>query len=71
MEIQTAITLLTVIVGLLTLVIVALLAALIVFAVKLTKLIASVEDVARNVSEATAWFTPAKVLGTIVKLFNK
>lgn len=70
MEMQTAITLLTITVSLLSGIIIVLLAVVIAILLKLRKLAAKLDIVLQNVAQASEWLVPAKVFGQIVNLFK-
>ena len=74
MEIQTAITLLTVIAALLTIVIVTLVGVIIVLVVKLNKLVSSVNDLTLHVhtvfDNALALLSPAKLFTTVLDMIR-
>jgi len=71
MEIQTAITLLTIAVILLSVVIVAILALGVVLLFKVNKLVRNANHITNNIVSATAWLSPVKVFGEAFKAFNK
>ncbi|MFZ1249923.1 MAG: hypothetical protein WAR37_00515 [Candidatus Microsaccharimonas sp.] len=67
MEIQTAITLLTINVIVLSLVIITLIVAAIVLSVKLNKIASNVQQTAANIVNVTNWLSPVKVFGELSK----
>jgi hypothetical protein len=71
METQTAITLLTIIVSLLSGIMIVLLAIVIAILLKLRKLANNVDAVLQNVAQASEWLVPAKAINQIVNLFRK
>lgn len=70
-EMQTVIVLLSVIVGILSLVIIVMLGMVIALLVKARQLTRRVDAITANVARATEWLSPAKVVGEIARLFNK
>lgn len=70
-DVQTAIILLSIIVGLLSIVIIALLGVMIVLLVKLRQVAKRVDAITTNVARVTEWFSPTKVFGEVAKLFKK
>lgn len=70
-DIQTAIVLLTVIVGTLSVVIVILMGVIIALLVKLRSIARKVDTVTANVAKATEWLSPTKVVSEIARLFKK
>lgn len=71
MDMQTAVTLLTVAVILLSTVMVVLLGLVITLLLKVRKIANNLDNVLKNVATASEWLVPAKVLGQITKLFRK
>lgn len=69
-ESSTIIVLLTVTVILLSLVIVALLAVITVLIVRINRIVKNIESVSNHVAQATEWFSPVKVVSTIVDVFR-
>ncbi len=65
-ESSTIIVLLTITVIILSVVIVALLAAVTFLLVRLNKIAKNIEAVSTNIAEATAWFSPVKLISTVV-----
>lgn len=70
-DMQTAIILLSIIVGLLSVVIVALLGVAIALLLKLRQIAKRVDTITTNVARASEWFSPTKVFSEIGKLFGK
>ena len=70
-DMQTIIILLSVIVGLLSIVILALLGLIIGLLVKLGAIMKRIDTITTNVASATEWFSPIKVFKEIGKLFHK
>lgn len=71
MDTQTTITLLTIAVLLLSTVVVVILGIVIAILLKVRKIATKFDILMQNLSEASEWLTPAKVLGQIVSLFRK
>jgi hypothetical protein len=71
MDTQTTITLLTIAVLLLSTVMVVILGTIIVILLKVRKIAQKIDAVMKNVSAASEWLTPAKVLGQLANLFTK
>lgn len=71
METQTAITLLTIIVSLLSGIMILVLAAIIAILLKIRKLATNLDTVLQNVAQASEWLVPAKAFSQIVNLFRK
>jgi|JRYG01.1.fsa_nt_gb hypothetical protein len=71
MEIQTAITLLTITVILLSIVIITLLVATTLVMLKLRQTVKQVNLVTHNIAEITTWMTPLTVVKTIKRVFKK
>lgn len=71
MEMQTTITLLTIAVILLSTVMVVLLGIVIVLLIKVRKIAANVDNIVKNVADASQWLVPTKALNQIVNLFRK
>lgn len=65
-ESSTIIVLLTITVIILSVVIAALLAAVTFLLVRLNKIAKNIEAVSNNIAEATSWFSPAKIISTVV-----
>lgn len=65
-ESSTIIVLLTITVIILSVVIVALLAAVTFLLVRLNKIAKNIEAVSNNIAEATQWFSPVKIVSTII-----
>ena len=70
MEVQTAITLLTINLIVLSVVIILLLVVTIILIVKLNKVAKNVQQTTANVAHITDWFSPVKVFGEIANLFT-
>lgn len=70
MEIQTAITLLTVNVIVLSVVILLLLIVTIVLIVKLNKVAKNVQQTTSNVASITEWFSPVKVFSELARVIT-
>lgn len=71
MDTQTTITLLTIAVLLLSTVVVVILGIVIAILLKIRKITQNFDAVMQNLTEASEWLTPAKVLGRIANLFQK
>lgn len=71
MEMQTAITLLTIAVILLSTVMVVLLGIIIALLVKIRTLLKQADVIVNNVARASEWLVPANALTHIVNLFRK
>lgn len=69
-DMQTVIILLSVITGLLSIMILALLGALIALLIKLRQLAARVDAVTTNIAKATEWLSPTKVFREVAQLFR-
>lgn len=70
-DMQIAITLLSIIVGLLSVVIIALLSILIALLLKIRQLARRVDVITTNVARASEWLSPTKVFSEISQLFRK
>lgn len=70
-EVQTAIILLSIITGILSVVVIVLIGIIIAILFRLRQLIARIDNIASNISDATEWLSPIKVVKSIKKLFNK
>ena len=70
MEMQTIITLLTIVVILLSLVIVALLAVMIAVLIKVRKLAKNINRVTNKEDTATEWLAPAKIFSQASRMFK-
>lgn len=68
---STIIVLLTITVIMLAAVIIALLGVVAVLVYRINRIVKHIESVSKNVAEATAWFTPSKLVGSILDLFNR
>jgi len=66
----TIIVLLTITVIILSVVIVVLLGAVTVLLLRLNKIAKNIESISNNVAEATSWFSPTKLISTIVSAFR-
>lgn len=69
-DMQTVIILLSVIVGLLSFVILAMLVAMIALLVKLNRFAQRVDTVTANVARASEWLSPTKVFSEVKNLFR-
>ena len=70
-EVQTAIILLSIITVILSVVVIVLIGIIIAILFKLRQLIARIDNIASNISDATEWLSPIKIVKSIKKLFNK
>lgn len=70
-ESSTIIILLTITVIILSVVIVALLAAVTFLLVRLNKIAKNIEAVSNNLAEATEWFSPVKIISTVVNAIKR
>lgn len=68
---QTIIVLLSIIIGLHSVVILTLLAVMIALLIKLQRLAKRVDQVTTNIAQATEWLSPIKVVTEIGKLFGR
>ncbi len=71
MDMNVLVTLLTITVILLSIVIIALLAAETVVLLKVNREVKSLDAITHNLASATDWLSPLKVVGEITKLFRK
>lgn len=71
MDTQTIITLLTIAVLLLSAMMIAVLVIAITIVVKVRRIAESVNRITDNISSASEWLVPAKVMSEVVKLFRK
>lgn len=71
MEIQVAITLLTIIVALLSIVIIAIMIFGIIVLAKLKKFIKNANRITDNVVSATAWLSPVKIFSEASRIFKR
>lgn len=70
-EVQTAIVLLSIITGILSVIIIVLIGVIIAILIRLRQVIARIDRIASNISDATEWLSPVKVFKSIKQLFNK
>ncbi len=70
-ESSTIIVLLTITVIILAVVIAALLAAVTFLLVRMNKIAKNIEAVSNNIAEATEWFSPVKLISTIVSAIKR
>lgn len=70
-DVQTAIILLSVIVGLLSILIIVLFGVVIALLLKLRKIAQRIESITVNVERATEWLSPTKVFSEISNLFRR
>lgn len=70
-DMQTAIILLSIIVGILSFVILVLLGLLIALLVKVNRITKRIDSITINIAKATEWFSPTKVFNGIANLFGK
>lgn len=70
-ELSTVIVLLTVTVIILSVVVVALLAVIAVFIMRVNRIAKHVEEISTNVSNATDWLSPTKLIATAVEVFRR
>lgn len=68
---STIIVLLTIAVVLLSAIIVIFLGVVTLLLVRINRIVKNIEDVSNSVAEAAAWFTPAKLFGAVIDLFNR
>lgn len=68
---STIVILLTITVIILSVVIVALLGIVTVLMFRLNKIAKNIEAVSTNIAEATSWFSPAKLISTVVGAFRR
>lgn len=71
MDIQVAITLLTICVVLLSVVILGLLITVIALLVQLRRVAQRVDHITTNVAAATDWLVPSKIFSEVARLFRK
>ncbi len=68
---STIIVLLTVTVIILSIVIVALLAAVTLLLLRLNKIAKNIESVSSHIAQITEWFSPVKLVSTVVDVFRR
>ena len=71
MEMQTVITLLTIIVTVLSFVMIALLAVIVTILFKVQSLLGRLNVILANVAKASEWVAPTKIIDQIVNIFRK
>jgi len=68
---STIIVLLTITVIILALVIVALLATVTVLILRINRIVKNIESVSNHIAEATEWFSPVKIVSTVIGAFRR
>jgi len=70
-ESSTIITLLTITVILLSVVIVVMLGVITVLVVRVNRIAKHIESVSNNIAQVTEWFSPVKLISTVVDVFRR